>query len=124
MNVREFGVRLTRFRERAGLSITQLAHGVGIDYMQISRYEKGASLPSLANAVSIARILRITLDELATGVDQKLADPPVFRNTALFDRMRGLDQIPPDRQEVALRILDTVITGHELEGLSDRLRRK
>lgn len=81
----------------------------------------GVSLPSLANAVSIARILRITLDELATGAEP--AGVPVFRNTRLLERMRELDQIPPDRQKMALRILDTVITGYELEGLSDRLRR-
>jgi transcriptional regulator with XRE-family HTH domain len=124
MNAREFGVRLTKLRESAGLSITQFAHGVGIDYMQIFRYEKGAGLPSLANAVRIARTLRITLDELVTGAEPELANQPVFQNTRLFDRMRELDQIPADRQEMALRILDTVITGHELEGLSDRLRRK
>lgn len=124
MNVREFGVRLTKLRERAGLSVTQLAHGVRIDYMQISRYEKGASLPSLANAVTIARFLRITLDELVTGAEPERANPPAFQNARLYDRMRELDQIPPARQEMALRILDTVITGHELEGLSDRLRRK
>jgi hypothetical protein len=37
--------------------------------------------------------------------------------------MRELDRIPPDRQELALRVLDTVIAGHELESLGARLRR-
>jgi uncharacterized protein YerC len=37
--------------------------------------------------------------------------------------MRDLDRIPPERQELALRVLDTVITGHELESLAERLRR-
>jgi DNA-binding XRE family transcriptional regulator len=57
MRMREFGVRLTRFRERAKLSITQLARYAGVDYMQISRYEKGATVPSLDTAVKIAQTL-------------------------------------------------------------------
>lgn len=121
MNIREFGVRLTRFRERRKLSITQLAHSCGVHYMQISRYEKGRGLPSLETAIRMAKVLQVTLDELATGTGA--AEPPVFRNQRLFDRMRELDQIPADRQDVALRVLETVIAGHELQTLSDKLRR-
>lgn len=120
MNAREFGVRLTRYRERAKLSITQLANAVGIDYMQVSRYEKGVSLPSLANAYGIAKLLRISIDQLVTGAEPP--EPPVFRNARLLERMRELDRIPAERQEMALRVLDTVISGHELETLSERLR--
>lgn len=47
MKTREFGVRLTQYRERLRLSIAELASRLGVDYMQISRYEKGQSLPSL-----------------------------------------------------------------------------
>lgn len=121
MNIREFGVRLTRFRERRKFSITQLAQFCGVDYMQISRYEKGKGLPSLQTATRMAKVLQVTLDELATG--NGAAEPPVFSNQLLFDRMRELDQIPPDRQDVALRVLETVIAGHELQTLSDKLRR-
>jgi transcriptional regulator with XRE-family HTH domain len=124
MNTREFGVRLTRFRERLKLSITQFASLSGVDYMQISRYEKGQGLPSFETAIRLAKVLQISLDELATGSGPaEPPEPPVFRNTLLFNRMRELDQIPADRQEMALRVLDTVIAGHELQTLSDKLRR-
>lgn len=123
-DMREFGVRLARFRNAAGLSITQLAKKARVDYMQISRYEKGAHLPTLDTAISIARALEITLDQLATGVEPpEPTEPPVFQNTHLLDRMRELDRIPAERQEMALRVLDTVIAGYALEGLSERLRR-
>lgn len=120
MERREFGVRLTRLRKRAGLTTTQLAQRTDIGYMQISRYEKGITFPSFDSAVRIARVLGITLDELARDIEPA---EPMFQNTRLLERMRELDRIPADRQEMALRILDTVITGHELEGLSARLRR-
>ena len=121
MKTREFGVRLTQFRERVRLSITQLANRIGVDYMQVSRYEKGQSLPSLDTAVRLANVLEVSLDELATGTGPP--EPPAFQNARLFERMRELDRLPPDRQEMALRILETVIAGHELEDLNRRLRR-
>lgn len=120
MNNREFGVRLTQFRERRRLSITQLANMLQVDYMQVSRYEKGQSLPKLDTAVRLAEALQVSLDELATGTGPDEGE--AFQNLRLLERMRQLDQIPADRQEIALRVLDTVIAGHELETLSKRLR--
>ena len=122
MNAQELGVRITQYREGRQLSITQLAKQLGVDYMQISRYEKGRSMPSLENAVRLARIFGISLDELATGSKPATLSP--FKNARLLERMRELDAIPADRQEIALRLLDTVVTGHQLEDLADRLGRK
>ena len=124
MKMREFGVRLTQLRERLQLSMTQLAGLLGVDYMQVSRYEKGQSLPSLDTAVRLAQVLQVSLDQLLTGsVAPEPPPPPVFKNTRLFERMRQLDAIPAERQELALRVLDTVIAGYELEDLGRRLGR-
>lgn len=124
LKMREFGVRLTQLREQRQLSITQLAALLGVDYMQVSRYEKGQSLPSLDTAARLALVLKVSLDRLVTGSEPaEPPPPPVFRNARLLERMRQLDAIPADRQELALRVLDTVITGYELEDLGNRLRR-
>ena len=121
MDLRELGLRLSRYRQRRQISITELARRAGVDYMQVSRYEKGESAPSLATAIRLASILGVSLNELATGSEPP--PPPAFNNLQLFERMRELDQLPPDRQEMALRVLDTVIAGYQLEDLSNRLRR-
>jgi transcriptional regulator with XRE-family HTH domain len=121
MDARELGMRLTQYRQRQRLSITEVANQCGVDYMQISRYEKGKTLPSLDTAIRLARVLQVSLDELLTGNNPP--DPPLFQNARLLESMRELDQLPADRQAMALRVLDTVITGHELETLSERLRR-
>jgi transcriptional regulator with XRE-family HTH domain len=124
MKTREFGVRLTQLRERLQLSLTQLAGLIGVDYMQVSRYEKGQSLPSLDTAARLAQVLKVSLDQLVTGSEPpEPPPPPLFRNARLLERMRQLDAIPAERQELALRVLDTVIAGHELEDLGKRLRR-
>jgi len=121
MKTHQFGLRLIQYRERQHLSITQLADRLGVDYMQISRYEKGKSLPSLDTAIRLARVLEVSLDELAG--ESAPPEPPTFRNARLLARMRDLDGLPAERQELALRVLDTVIAGHELESLGERLRR-
>ncbi|MEA2490047.1 MAG: Helix-turn-helix domain [Acidobacteriota bacterium] len=96
---------------------------VGIDYMQVSRYEKGQTLPSLDTAVRLAQALQVSLDLLVNGGEapEPLAAP--LRNPRLRERMRQLEAIPAARQELALRVLDTVIAGQELEDLGKRLLR-
>ena len=119
-DLREFGQRLTRLRQRQGLTITRLAQRSEVDFMMIRRYELGENVPSLDRAARLAEALKVTLDELALGVEP----PEQIRNHRLLDAMRALDQLPADRQEMALRVLDTIITGHELEELSARLKRR
>jgi len=53
-------------------------------------------------------------------------NPPesfLFKNARLLERMRELDQLPRRPPGYGLRVLDTGITGHELETLNERLRR-
>lgn len=89
MKMRELGVRLTLLRQRVGLSITQLANQIAVDYIQISRYEKGQSLPSLDTAVRLANVLEVSLDELAAGTEPP--EPLTFQNARLVARMRVRD---------------------------------
>lgn len=95
---------------------------LGIDYMQVNRYERGINLPSVETAVKLARILQVTTDELLTG-QRKSPKVPRIRSVKLFEKFRTLDQLPKEEQETAVRILDGVIAKHELERLADRVKR-
>lgn len=121
MTSKQFGARLTILREQKKISIPRLAALAGIDYMQIHRYETGKTQPTLESAVRIATGLGVTLDELTGGTPPPAPEP--IRNERLLQRMRDLDQLPRDRQEMAMRVLDTVISGYELESLSAKLKR-
>src|SRR5204863_7911675 len=111
MDPRELGVRLTRYRQRLQLSMTQLANQSGVDYMQISRYEKGQTLLSLDMAVRLPIVLKVSLDELVTETHPPA--PPMLKNKRLLERMREPDQLPAHRQAMALRVLDPASTAHE-----------
>ena len=121
MKNKHFGARLALLREEKKLSIRQVATLAGIDYMQVHRYESGKTQPTLDSAARLAKALKVTVDELANG---EPSPEPTFRNERLLEKMRELDQLPPDRQELALRVLETVISGYELETLSAKLTRK
>jgi transcriptional regulator with XRE-family HTH domain len=119
VNAREFGVRLTRYREERKLSMTELAQQLGLDYMSVHRYETGKHLPSFETAIRLANLLQVSLDVLATGKD---APAPPVRSARLLQQMEELESLPPERQELAARLLEAVVAG-ELDGLVRRLRR-
>jgi transcriptional regulator with XRE-family HTH domain len=54
-------------RAAMGLTQAQLAEAAGVDKRQIRRYEAGETYPTLPVAMAIARILGVSLDELAGG---------------------------------------------------------
>lgn len=120
--MKDFGPRLRQLREARDLSQRELANLLAIDYMQVYRYEKGVNVPSADTVVKLAQILQVTTDELLTG-QRAVADPPKIRSPKLLDRFHTLDQLPKDKQEIALQMLDAVISQHELESFTDRVRR-
>lgn len=62
--VEGFGGRLRELRERAGLSLTQLAAQAGCSASMLSALETGGKQPSLFRALSLARALSTSVDEL------------------------------------------------------------
>lgn len=118
----DFGPRLRQLREARNLTQREVADLLAIDYMQVYRYEKGVNLPSVETAVRLARILQVTTDELLTG-DGAAPEPPKIRSPRLFDRFHTIDSLPKERQDVAVQLLDAIISQHELESFTDRVRR-
>lgn len=59
-------------RDELGLSQAELGAKVGVDARQIRRYEAGEVQPSLQVAVSLARALEISVDELAGAPIQRI----------------------------------------------------
>jgi len=120
--MKEFGPRLRRLREERGISQTELARLLSIDYMQVYRYEKGQNLPSVETAIRLAHILQVSTDELLTGSER--SGPPAIKSIKLFETLRTLENLPKEKQELALQILDSVIVRHELEAIAGSFHRR
>ena len=65
--------RIWKYRKILNLSQRQvsfiLAHK---DASQISKWEKGVKLPNLENALRLSRVLKISVDELFSGLSNSL----------------------------------------------------
>ncbi|MFC1918942.1 helix-turn-helix domain-containing protein, partial [Chloroflexota bacterium] len=67
METRKFGARLRELREQAGLSQSQLAEKVGVNFTYLSKIESGAkSAPSEKVILKLAKALNTDKDELMT----------------------------------------------------------
>ncbi|HYN42583.1 MAG TPA: helix-turn-helix transcriptional regulator, partial [Thermoanaerobaculia bacterium] len=64
---RDLGARLRKIREARFVSQRELAKGIHIETAQISRYERGLSLPSLETLVDLCRFLQVGLEALVLG---------------------------------------------------------
>lgn len=64
-----FAERLKEARETKGLKQKELAEKIGVTPQTISAYEKTGKAPTMDNAISIAKILDVSLDWLC-GIDQ------------------------------------------------------
>lgn len=64
-----FAKRMKEAREKKGLKQKELAEKIGVTPQTISAYEKTGKAPTMDNAISIAKILDVSLDWLC-GINQ------------------------------------------------------
>jgi len=93
-------------RNALNLSQADLAERVGVDRRQIRRYEAGDTQPALSTAKAIARVLGISIDELA-GVETDRVDLTGHWWACWQSWKGGIETINP--QEVDLRQQGDVI---------------
>ena len=65
--MRRVGEQVRREREKAGLSLAQLAEGAGLSKAYVLKVESGATNPSLGVLGQIADALEITIADLVGG---------------------------------------------------------
>jgi transcriptional regulator with XRE-family HTH domain len=117
--MKDFGARLKRLREARNLSRIELARLLDCENAQVYRYEKNENVPSAEMILKLSNILHVSCDELLKGKDHS---EPTIRSPKLFDRFRRLDDLPKERQEAAMTVLDAIITQHEFEAIAGQFR--
>ena len=119
-----FGLRLKKLRESRGLSQKQLSDLIGADVVQISRYERTLVLPALESAAALARILKVSADELWLGIDaSKPQEEPPIGNLRLYQRFREAEALPLKDREAIILLVDGVLAQRNIEAQIDKRRR-
>lgn len=64
MDSKKIAKKIKEYREKAGISMTELANQTGISISSLSHYESGCRIPSDENKCLIARAFNTTVDEI------------------------------------------------------------
>ena len=62
--------RLVDLRKNAGLSQEELADAIGVSRQAVSKWERCESSPDTDNLIELARLYKISIDELINGTDR------------------------------------------------------
>jgi transcriptional regulator with XRE-family HTH domain len=100
---RRLGRNLARYHRRARLTQEQLAEAIQMEVTTISRYETGATLPSLVTLENVAALSCVSIADLLT----EETPPPSGEG----EQIRGiLEPLSPDERQAVLEVL-TVLVG-------------
>ena len=124
MFAKSFGQRLRRLREERFLSQQALADGIDVQIAQISRYERGISMPNAETLANLAKFLRVSVGKLLLGEEDNesaVAAAPI-QDISLLERFRDLEKLDRKDREVAITLIDALINSRQHEQLTRRRR--
>lgn len=123
MLAKTFGGRLRKIREERFLSQRQLAEGIAIETVQISRYERGIALPGADTLLDLATFLRVGVGSLLAGEDAAAGSEPPIHDITLLERFRDLEKLDRKDRQMVIDLIDAVIASRQIEQVSARRRR-
>ena len=112
-----FPERLSHLRKQRGLTQESLGDLVGLAKLQIYRYEKGASQPTMAVLKQIAIALNTSIDELVFNDNERDPQEDLKLRFELIQQMGKADQ------DAIKSILDGMIIKHQTRVTMDNLEK-
>ncbi|OQB94343.1 MAG: helix-turn-helix protein [Verrucomicrobia bacterium ADurb.Bin118] len=101
--------RLRELRERAGLSLRELARQIGEDHSNVGYWERSGKIPRSDVLIPIAKALGVTVEELLGEARPKRVLSPGGRMRQLFE---AASKLPRSQQEKVLAVLEPFVTAH------------
>jgi transcriptional regulator with XRE-family HTH domain len=103
-----------RCRTGKGISQEDLAKKIAIHPVQLSRYERGQSAPSIEVVQKIADALEVSLDELVYGNQQNKVDQ-LISDRELLGMFKKVQLLNEKQKETVKDLLSTYILTSELK---------
>ena len=83
------GLRIRQRRKSLNLSQTALAHGIGLTFQQVQKYERGFNRVSFSRLVGVAHALYCRVADLIGDLDDASIPSPLFRQDTAHLRVVG-----------------------------------
>lgn len=108
-----FGARLVELRKLRGMTQIELADKLNATQRAITYYENEAAYPPVATIIELAKILRVSADELLgikatkrrNGAPDGAADPEMQR---LWKKFQQVAKLPDKDQRAVIRLINSV----------------
>jgi transcriptional regulator with XRE-family HTH domain len=102
-----FGARLAQLRKARGLTQSELGEAVGASKRVVAYYEADSAQPPGALLVELARVLRVSADELlGIRIIKQKTSPKTAR---LLKRLQRVERLPPADQRAVLKLVDAFL---------------
>lgn len=102
---------LKRFRAESGLTQEQVWESAGVSKSSYTAYEAGTSMPSADKVVALARVLKVTTDELLLDKSE------ISVSEDLRPILKRFESLPLEIRNQAKIALKGVLFGYEQEAL-------
>jgi transcriptional regulator with XRE-family HTH domain len=114
------GRNLAHYRRRTKLTQEQVAEAIQVEVVTISRYETGATLPSLVTLETLSKLLHVTVADLLLEEKPALSDES--------DQLLAmLESLTADDRLAAMEVLAVMVrvlrNRHAREGKQARLKK-
>jgi transcriptional regulator with XRE-family HTH domain len=107
-----FPDRLAVIRQNRGYSQKSLAEAAGLSQIQVHRYERGQSQPTLEAIKRLAQVLSVSSDELIFDEDER---GPSDELRLHFEAIAAFD---PEDRKIAKALLESLILRHQARQLT------
>lgn len=104
------GERIRQLRTGLGLSQEMLAEKLDVSRQAVAKWERGTSLPSMANLLALSRIFGCTLSEL-TGMPQETEQAPAEQSVSAGQDTMPAPRKGPSRPAVLVEAIVLLLAG-------------
>ena len=116
IEIERFGQRLRSIRQDRKLSLAELGELSQTNLNQISRYERGAVVPTIDIVFRLADALGVSVGELVDS-GQPTVKP---ESREIFQRLTEVEQLPPEERETVKKLMDAFLTSHRVKEIASK----
>jgi len=103
----DLGKRLSMFRKARGLTQVEVAEKLGVSQAAVSEYESGGSSLSLESLAKVAKVLKVSADELL-GLKPTKDQPD--RKGRFWKQLSKVEELSPAEQKSILQIINGLVS--------------
>lgn len=104
------GERLAQLRKERGITQKEMAAKLDVTQSMVSDYENGVFRIHGDLIIKIAKILRVSADELL-GLGKTQGNNQTIQNKRIYKKLRDIDKLPKRDQEALLRIINAFLAS-------------